>query len=185
MAEFTGKEIARAVYTNEAHDTIMVEYYNGKVLDDGSRVLIPVYISSDPNATYLKELFAEGYDFERIQRETVINNQQQLMAWRQMVKAEAAIEIAKVKRDYEKKYDRLISNSGVINKQTLLSAVIESNQTEEILFRTKLEMFDLLEVKKSTSKDIKRKIRNAKSLLELFGILNDIMKTQNDTTPAK
>lgn len=175
MTEFTGKEIIRAVYTNEAHDTVMVEFYNGQVNADGSRVIIPMYISSDPNSTNLKALFAEGYDFERIQKETVIHNAEQAMAYRKLVKAEAAFEINKVKAEYQKKYEEMLGNSVAADKTSVLSLLLEFNEDEEALFRTKLAIFELPQLKAVTDKEVKQKIRTSKTLLELFGILNSII----------
>jgi hypothetical protein len=174
MAEFTGKEIARAVYTNEAHDTIMVEYYNGKVLADGSRVLIPVYISSDPNATPLKALFAEGYDFERIQKETVLTNQQQALAWRQMVKAEAAIEINKIKAEYQQKYEDYTSSQTPVRSDAIIQTVFDNNTNEELLFKSKLLIFEAAEFKPKLTKPIKASIRTAKTLIDLINIINSL-----------
>lgn len=174
MAEFTGKEIARAVYTNEAHDTIRVEYYNGQVDAKGSRVVIPVYISSDPNATYLKELFAEGYDFERIQKETVINNHQQVMVWRQMVKAEAAAEIAKIKEQYEAKFNEM-SAAGVTDFSAVPLMILDNNTNDEYLFKAKIALFESPLIKGVKNTKAKAKVRGAKTLLDLFVAVNELI----------
>lgn len=174
MAEFTGKEIARAVYTNEAHDTILVEYYNGQVQADGARVLVPVYISSDPNATYLKDLFAEGYDFERIQKETVLNNQQQSMVWRQMVRAEAAVEVNRIKAEYQRKYEEYTSAQTPIRADDIIQTVFDNNTDEELLFKSKLRIFESDEFKPKLTRQIKASIRTAKTLIDLINIINGL-----------
>lgn len=176
IAEFTGKQIIRAVYTNESHDTIKVEYYNGDTNADGTPTIIPMYISSDPNATYLKALFAEGYDFERVQKETVINNQEQAIAWRKMIKMFAAAEINTVKAEYQKKYEDLVANAPALGSN-IFQYVIDNNTNEEVLFRTKLAAFEAPEVKSNTDKNLKQKIRTSKSLLDLFAVLSMVYTT--------
>lgn len=174
MAEFTGKKIIRAVWTNEAHDTIMVEFYSGETAPDGSETINVTYIPADTNHSSTKALFAEGYDFERIQKETVINNAEQSIAYRKLIKAEAAFEINKVKAEYQKKYEDLIQNNIIMGQEDILKAVLENNVHEDTIFRIKLAIFDLPEVKVITDKEFKSKIRFAKSLLELFGVLSTI-----------
>ena len=176
IAEFTGKQIIRAVYTNESHDTIKVEYYNGDTNADGTPTIIPMYISSDPNATYLKALFAEGYDFERVQKETVINNQEQAIAWRKMIKMFATAEINTVKAEYQKKYEDLVANAPALGSN-IFQYIIDNNTNEEVLFRTKLAAIEAPEVKSTTDKNLKQKIRTSKSLLDLFAVLSIIYTT--------
>jgi hypothetical protein len=69
MAIFSGKQILRAVFTNNANDTIEL-VYNHK--SDGIK---PEYISiwipaTDPTNENLIALKEAGWSFERIQKET-------------------------------------------------------------------------------------------------------------------
>lgn len=174
MTEFTGKEIAQAVYTNESHDTILVEYYNGEVNADGSRVVVQMYISSDPNASYLKALFAEGYDFERIQKETVINNQRQAIVWRKLIKSAAASEITKVKEQYEAKFNEM-SASGITDFSAVPLMILTNNTNEEYLFKAKIALFELPAIKEIKDTKGKAKIRGSKTLLDLFTAINELI----------
>ncbi len=80
MAVFTGKQILRAVFTNNTNDTIEV-VYNHK--EDGEP---PEYISvwvpaTDPTNSELIGLKDEGWSFDRIQRETHLLLEQQKQAY--------------------------------------------------------------------------------------------------------
>ena len=174
VTEFTGKQIIRAVYTNESHDTIKVEYYNGDTNADGTPTIIPMYISSDPNATYLKALFAEGYDFERVQKETVINNQEQAIAWRKMIKMFAVNEIEKVKKQYDEKFNELAA-SGVTDFSAVPVMILENNANEEYLFKAKIALFELPAIKEIKDTKGKAKIRGSKTLLDLFTAVNELI----------
>lgn len=174
MTEFAGKEIIRAVYTNEAHDTIVVEFYNGQVNADGSRVIIPMYISSDPNSSNLKALFAEGYDFERIQKETVIHNAEQSIAYRKLLKAAAAEEVEKVKKQYEDKFNEL-SASGLTDFSAVPAMILQNNTNDEYIFKAKIALFELPAIKEIKDTKGKAKIRGSKTLLDLFTAVNELI----------
>jgi len=172
MAVFTGKHIRHAVFTSEAHDIIEV-CYNHK--DEGEE---PEYIYTFVPAVLehpdLKELFNEGYDFERVQKETVINNQQQTIAWRKIIKAEAGVEIEKVKKQYEDKFNEL-SASGVTDFSAVPVMILQNNANEEYLFKAKIALFELPAIKEIKDTKGKAKIRGSKTLLDLFTAVNELI----------
>jgi len=173
-AEFTGKEIIRAVFTNELHDTINVEYYNGDNKPDGSPVIISMYISSDPNTRYTKALFAEGYDLERVQKETVLYNQQQAFVWKSIIKKAAASEVERVKTQLEEQMNSAIS-AGIAGTSNLPQVILENNANEEFLFKFKISLFEIPAVKKIRNTKLKQQMRASKTVLDLLTALNQLI----------
>lgn len=178
MAVFTGKQILHAVFTNNANDTIEV-VYNHK--EDGET---PEYISvwvpaTDPTNTELIGLKQEGWSFERIQREThnYLEKQKQAREARMYKMVEEKVEETKLKiaQMYEQRYNEMI-DAGPVVTTNILQAVIELNNDEDILFKTKLAVFDLPQVKDLKDRASKQKIRTAKSLMELFGVLGAVLE---------
>jgi hypothetical protein len=170
---FTGKEIKAAFFTNEAHDTIEV-VYNDAAPDEDPR-FISVYIPGiDPNNYDVKNLFAEGYSYERIQKETVINNSQQHFAFRKLVKAEAAAEIEKVKKQFEEKYAE-VSASGVSDFGAIPLLILDNNANEEYIFKAKIALFESPLIKGVKNTKGKAKVRGAKTLLDLFSAVNELI----------
>ena len=172
--EFTNKQIVRAVYTNESHDTIKVEYYSGDNDANGTPIVSVMYIPADVNNYNTRALFAKGYDFERVQKETVINNQQQAMAWRSIVKSAAAAEIEKVKKQYEEKFNELAA-SGVTDFSAVPVMILQNNANEEYLFKAKIALFELPAIKEIKDTKGKAKIRGSKTLLDLFTAVNELI----------
>lgn len=172
--EFTGKQIIRAVYTNESHDTIKVEYYTGANNPDDTSTVGVIYLPADVNNYMTKALFAEGYDFERIQKETVINNQEQAIAWRKIIKTFAAGEIEKVKKQYEEKFNEM-SAAGVTDFSAVPVMILQNNTNDEYLFKAKIALFELPQIKEIKDTKGKAKIRGAKTLLDLFTAVNELI----------
>lgn len=170
---FTGKQIKTAFFTNEAHDTIEVVYNDAA--DGEEPHFISVYVPGIDLTNYdLQNLFAEGYSFERIQKETVINNTHQYYVYRRLVKAEAAAEIEKIKKQYEDKYNEL-STSGVGDFSSVPLLILNNNADEEYVFKAKLALFESPMIKDIKNVKGKAKVRGAKTLLELFTAVNELI----------
>ena len=188
---FNGKQILNAYYTNEAHDTILVIYNDN---DDWSiePARTTMYIpATDPDNYDLKNLFDEGFSFDQIQKETLIYNQDQGNVWRQIVKREADAEVQKLKVLYQRRYEDWVAErsqdlSVFSDKQAeqalqgktwpnILKVVLEKNKDEELLFRAKLAVFEMPEIKSKATKTTKQKMRTAKSFLDLFAVMSIIM----------
>lgn len=211
-ADFSGKEIIRAVFASPSHENIMIEYYTGAINSDGTRVITKFYVPADINHSTTKALFAEGYDFERIQKETIIFNSEQSMVYKRLIKSEAQHEIQRIKIDHEKKleevelnyekkinelklsfqqrYEEFIQTNNISNQQDvgllirqsmagmgieglkILESIVEHNTDADVLFKTKVKIFEMPDFKQTLSKEQKQKIRSANSLFELFSYLN-------------
>jgi len=180
MAVFTDKEIVRAVFSNEEHDTIEVQY-NHK--DEGEEPeIISVHIPAlDPDYSELKDLFDEGWDYERIQLETVTYNKEQGQAFRDIYRFFAQNEVKRIKHKFETKYKTLVEEEQLDRdvSNSVVNEVLDKNEDEDILFRAKLAVFEIPEIKALKTKagrDKKQKIRTSETLLELFTILHKTLK---------
>lgn len=171
---FTGKKIIEAFFTNEAHDTIEVVYNDAP--DDAEPYYVRVYLpGTDPDNYDVKNLFAEGYSYERVQEETIIRKQAEANNFRNIYKAYAAAEVERIKDEYQKKYENMISTGPAITSN-IFQYIMDNNTDEEILFRTKLAVFEIPEIKKISDRSVKQKIRTAKSLLQLLGVVSELLK---------
>ena len=193
MAIFSGKQIFKAVFTNNANDTIELVY------DHKSDGIKPEYISiwipaTDPTNENLIALKEAGWSFERIQKETHENidtmikarqaqiHQQidakvkeQVDKYYEIINTETAMTREQIAAAYEQRYAEMI-NTGPAITTTVFQSVLDNNIDEELLFKSKLAAFEIPQIKELKDRSSKQKIRTAKSLMELFGILDSLLQ---------
>ena len=193
MAIFSGKQIFKAVFTNNANDTIELVY------DHKSDGIKPEYISiwipaTDPTNENLIALKEAGWSFERIQKETHENidmmvkarqaqiHQQidakvkeQVDRYYEIINSETEMTREQIAKAYEQRYAEMI-NTGPAITTTVFQSVLDNNADEELLFKSKLAAFELPQIKNLKDRAVKQKIRTAKSLMELFGILDSLLQ---------
>ena len=193
MAIFSGKQIFKAVFTNNANDTIELVY------DHKSDGIKPEYISiwipaTDPTNENLIALKEAGWSFERIQKETHENidmmvkarqaqiHQQidakvkeQVDRYYEIINSETEMTREQIATAYEKRYAEMI-NTGPAITTTVFQSVLDNNADEELLFKSKLAAFEIPRIKELKDRSSKQKIRTAKSLMELFGILDSLLQ---------
>lgn len=193
MAIFSGKQILKAVFTNNANDTIELVY------DHKSDGIKPEYISiwipaTDPTNENLIALKEAGWSFERIQKETHENidmmvkarqaqiHQQidakvkeQVDRYYEIINSETEMTREQIATAYEQRYAEMI-NTGPAITTTIFQSVLDNNADEELLFKSKLAAFELPQIKNLKDRSVKQKIRTAKSLMELFGILDSLLQ---------
>ena len=193
MAIFSGKQIFKAVFTNNANDTIELVY------DHKSDGIKPEYISiwipaTDPTNENLIALKEAGWSFERIQKETHENidtmvkarqaqiHQQidakvkeQVDRYYEIINSETEMTREQIAAAYEQRYAEMI-NTGPAITTTIFQSVLDNNADEELLFKSKLAAFELPQIKNLKDRSVKQKIRTAKSLMELFGILDSLLQ---------
>ena len=193
MAIFSGKQILKAVFTNNANDTIELVY------DHKSDGIKPEYISiwipaTDPTNENLIALKEAGWSFERIQKEThenidvmlkarqaQIHNQidakvkEQVDRYYEIINSETEMTREQIATAYEKRYAEMI-NTGPAITTTVFQSVLDNNADEELLFKSKLAAFEIPRIKELKDRSSKQKIRTAKSLMELFGILDSLLQ---------
>ena len=193
MAIFSGKQILKAVFTNNANDTIELVYDHKS---DGKK---PEYISiwipaTDPTNENLIALKEAGWSFERIARETHENIDVMLKAraaqihqqidakvkeqvdrYYEIINSETEMTREQIAAAYEQRYSEMI-NTGPAITTTIFQSVLDNNADEELLFKSKLAAFELPQIKNLKDRSVKQKIRTAKSLMELFGILDSLLQ---------
>jgi hypothetical protein len=193
MAIFSGKQILKAVFTNNANDTIELVY------DHKSDGIKPEYISiwipaTDPTNENLIALKEAGWSFERIQKETHENIDVMLKAraaqihqqidakvkeqvdrYYEIINSETEMTREQIAAAYEQRYAEMI-NTGPAITTTIFQSVLDNNADEELLFKSKLAAFELPPIKDLKDRASKQKIRTAKSLMELFGILDLLLQ---------
>jgi len=193
MAIFSGKQILKAVFTNNANDTIELVY------DHKSDGIKPEYISiwipaTDPTNENLIALKEAGWSFERIQKETHENIDAMLKAraaqihqqidakvkeqvdrYYEIINSETEMTREQIATAYEQRYAEMI-NTGPAITTTVFQSVLDNNADEELLFKSKLAAFEIPKIKELKDRASKQKIRTAKSLMELFGILDSLLQ---------
>jgi hypothetical protein len=193
MAIFSGKQILKAVFTNNANDTIELVY------DHKSDNIKPEYISiwipaTDPTNENLIALKEAGWSFERIQKETHENIDVMLKArsaqihqqidakvkeqvdrYYELINSETEMTREQIAAAYEQRYAEMI-NTGPAITTTVFQSVLDNNADEELLFKSKLAAFEIPQIKELKDRAAKQKNRTAKSLMELFGILDSLLQ---------
>ena len=183
MAVFSGKQIVRAVFTSSKKDVIEV-VYNHK--EEGEE---PEYISvwvpaTDPTNTELMGLREEGWTFDRIQTASVEYYESIRTAERQRfekIVGEQYIKDLKddIAKQFEERYAQLASS-----ELNILQTILNNDTNDDALFKTKLAIFEIPQVKELSDRALKQEIRTAKSLLHLFSLLHNIMKSPNTDEPV-
>lgn len=81
-------------------------------------------------------------------------------------------------------YVNEVKEERVIEGTPTLQKIAKYNKDTESLFKLKLEIFELPEVKESTNRQLKSKIRKSKNCFEIFGVLYELME-QLDNEPLE
>ena len=155
MAIFTGK-IIEAYYSNPENTTIEIIY------KDGDKA-INHYLVVDPSHTDFKDLIKE-YPLAKLADSTVQRNLNALRKLNDVVDARVSMKM----KDHNPKE----------SFNSVIAFILEydpSTQAED-LFKLKLKMFEMDTIKDHTSNDDKKKIRQAKSPLEVLLAYNDIVQ---------
>jgi len=82
-------------------------------------------------------------------------------------------EIKKTKEDLLSKFNKP-SAPIRYTPEKVAEYIIDNFENEDMVFKTKLAIFNLPEVKNNQDREIKMKVRKAKSIPELFAVYNDI-----------
>lgn len=176
MPIFSGK-IIRSRFTNELNDTIEILFeHNGQAH--------PYYIAVDPTHPNFKALEAEGWDIERIQKETVEFNRAQSRAYNQLIDSQLENHKKDLRKEFEKELNRRIGEfrEAEVVKSQLFKTVIDSNEDEEIIFKIKLAIFDLPKMKALKDREGKMRLRKAKTVIKTLAIFEELMENNNESS---
>jgi len=153
MAIFSGK-IIEAYFTNSENNAVEVIYENGKRA-------ISHYLPVDYNNQDFKDLISE-YSTDKIAESTIARNRRYAQQLSDIV--DAGI---KAKTDIKQR----VSVEDFV--KSILYFDPNDPQCKEMLFTTKVEIFETEKVKESTDKVRKSKLRSAKTPLELLVTYNE------------
>jgi len=153
MAIFSGK-IIEAYFANSENNTVEVIY------EDGKRA-INHYLPVDYNNQDFKDLVSE-YSTDKIAQATIARNRRYAQQLSDIV--DAGI---KSKTDLKQR----VSVEDFV--KSILNFDPDDAQCKEILFTTKVEIFETAKVKGSSNKEKKSALRSAKTPLELLVAYNN------------
>ena len=125
-----------------------------------------------------KALINNGWDLERIQKETLAVNQANYTVFRQAMYNEFRDELTRLKRKHAAELGEVLknknadSNNGSDNSDVnIIKDILSNNLNQDMLFKTKLYV---LEKYTTISKAKKTNIRKAETLIKLISLLGDI-----------
>ncbi len=151
---FTKQNVITAKFINEEHTTIEVLY----TIESDEKVCAYI-LEYDKDSEDFKNLEKAGWDLERITEETVGYKREASRLYNEEINA-AAVEMNKTN----------IPVNNVVNH------ILEFNEDEDMIFKSKLAIMELDIVKKSRATKAKQEIRKAKTLLEVISNMHKIMK---------
>ena len=148
MAIFSGK-IIEAYFANSENDTIEVIYNDG---DKASNCYVPVDYENELYQNLIKE-----YSNEQITQSTLSRNKMYAKQIRDLAFAQkTAITNQKFKTNVED-FVNILLNYNSENKEHL-----------DVMFQLKVRIFEQKHIKENTNKELKSKVRTAKSPLEIL-----------------
>ena len=163
---FTKENVISARLSNEAHTTIeVVHTIKG---DDKAHSYILEY---DKDSQDFQALEKAGWDLERITEETVGYKREASRLHDESVAA-AAQEWLKENPPEEVVIERIEN----IKVDDIIGSIISKNKDEDTIFRAKLAIMELDDVKKSKDTKVKQEIRKANTLIEVVSKLEKFMK---------
>jgi len=170
-APFVGK-IQSCRFVDEANKTIEVCY--GTPEEQHS-----YYVAVDSEDKAFQAILDEGWDLEKISEDTVRFNRDHSRAWNDVISAYINQGRADLKKEYEgllkKKLDE-DEETRPIEKNALMRTILERNEDEEQLFKLKLAIFDMDEMKKIKDRSGKLKVRKAKSIMATIAALHELLE---------
>ena len=154
---FTKKNVVSARFINEEHTTIEVLHTIDS--DDNLR---PYILEYDKDSTDFQALEKAGWDLERITEETAEYKRKASLDYNEAVRIQA----------------EEIYGNNFINRQgiDIITLIIDKNKDEDTLFKAKLAIMELDDIKKSKDTQLKQEIRKAKTLIEVVSYLQKVMK---------
>ena len=167
---FDDKQIIDAFFTSEANDTIEVLYRA-----DEDVTTTAIYVPSDPTHYMMKALVERGFTSEKIVENTIRRKKLESALWTQAYKRYAAEEVKVIKGQYQAKLDEILA-SNTSQVTDVLQAVLQNNTNEDMLFKAKLAIFDMPEIKILKDRNLKQAIRVSKTFIQLFAALDAALK---------
>ena len=158
MSFFDDKIIHNVRWSSPAQDTVFVYYSDSE--EDKVQREYPLGMQ-DLNHPDVLSLTRAGWSLERIAKETSWFLQAQRDEIVMSIDNDQKAEILRLRKELEER--------GPAAFVSVINTLIESNENTEMVFKTKLEIFDLIKDNKKVTAAQKTKIRTANTLLPLLG----------------
>lgn len=160
---FTKKNVITARFINDEHTTIEVLHtIKG---DEKAHAYILEY---DKDSTDYQDLEKAGWDLERIQEETA--------GYKRAASLQHDTAVAAAAQEWLKENPTTIENIVNVAVTDIIGSIIDKNEDEDTVFKAKLAVMELDDVKKSKDTKLKQEIRKAKTLIEVVSYLQKVMK---------
>ena len=160
---FTKKNVITARFINDGHTTIEVLHtIKG---DEKAHAYILEY---DKDSTDYQDLEKAGWDLERIQEETA--------GYKRAASLQHDTAVAAAAQEWLKENPTTVENVVNVPVTDIIGSIIDKNEDEDTVFKAKLAVMELDDVKKSKDTKLKQEIRKAKTLIEVVSYLQKVMK---------
>lgn len=183
--------ILECYFANEQNTIIEVIY-----LDGDKRVAHA--LETDPEHPDFIALEAEGWTLDEITKATINRNRGMNTAVNHFINYYLQIEKEKLRADFKKKheevrrevkaeYEKIFKRkldqraAGDISKESLLATLLDLDRDEDAVFKFKLAIFELPEIKAMRNRSGKMKVRKAKTLMGTIAALNELMEGEEET----
>jgi hypothetical protein len=165
---FTKKNIITARFIDNDHITIEVLHtIKG---DEKAHVYILEY---DKDSEDFQALEKAGWDLERITEETMGYKREASRIHDKAIEAAAQEWLVQNPPDVIIETIQEIENIKVVD---IVNSILELNEDEDTIFKSKLAIMELDIVKNSKETNVKQEIRKAKTLIEVISNLKKFMK---------
>ena len=160
---FTKKNVITARFINDGHTTIEVLHtIKG---DEKAHAYILEY---DKDSTDYQDLEKAGWDLERIQEETA--------GYKRAASLQHDTAVAAAAQEWLKENPARVEEIVNAPITDIIGSIIDRNEDEDTIFKAKLAVMELDDVKKSKDTKLKQEIRKAKTLIEVVSYLQKVMK---------
>ena len=160
---FTKKNVITARFINEGHTTIEVLHtIKG---DEKAHAYILEY---DKDSADYKDLEKAGWDLERIQEETA--------GYKRAASLQHDTAVAAAAQEWLKENPTRVEEIVNVPVTDIIGSIIDKNKDEDTIFKSKLAVMELDDVKKSKDTKLKQEIRKANTLIEVVSKLEKFMK---------
>jgi len=160
---FTKKNVITARFINDEHTTIEVLHtIKG---DEKAHAYILEY---DKDSTDYQDLEKAGWDLERIQEETA--------GYKRAASLQHDTAVAAAAQEWLKENPARVEEIVNAPITDIIGSIIDKNEDEDTIFKAKLAVMELDDVKKSKDTKLKQEIRKAKTLIEVVSYLQKVMK---------
>jgi hypothetical protein len=155
----------------------LFEKYKEQQLNIFQAEIINQYKEADEYKSEQLKILQKEID-EQVQgryKEVDIYREEQL----RILEAQQKKEVEETKTLLLEKFKAVTAPTISYNPEKVIKNIIDNFEDEDMVFKTKLEIFNLPEVKNSKDREMKMKVRKAKTVPEIFALFYDIQHSNS------